>query len=249
MPTRVAINGFGRIGRAVLRIAHEREADIEIVAVNDITDVATLAHLLARDSVYGRFPGAGHRPRRRARRRRPRDRRVHRAATRRPPVGRPRRRRRDRGDRPLPHPGRRPAPPRRGRAQGHPLGARQGRRAGRRERRPRGELPRGLRPGAPPHHHQRVLHDQLPGAGGQGAARDGRHPARPDDHHPRVHGRPAPARRSAQGPPARARRRREPGAHLHRRGQGARPRDPGARRAASTASRCACRSRPARSWT
>ena len=58
MPTRVAINGFGRIGRAVLRIAHEREADIEIVAVNDITDVPTLAHLLARDSVYGRFPAS-----------------------------------------------------------------------------------------------------------------------------------------------------------------------------------------------
>jgi len=56
MPTRIAINGFGRIGRAVLRIAHEREADLEIVAVNDITDVPTLAHLLARDSVYGRFP-------------------------------------------------------------------------------------------------------------------------------------------------------------------------------------------------
>src|SRR5215208_6572901 len=56
MPTRIAINGFGRIGRAVLRIAHERESDLEIVAVNDITDVATLAHLLARDSVYGRFP-------------------------------------------------------------------------------------------------------------------------------------------------------------------------------------------------
>src|SRR5215211_5154576 len=56
MPTRVAINGFGRIGRAVLRTAYEREADIEIVAVNDITDVPTLAHLLARDSVYGRFP-------------------------------------------------------------------------------------------------------------------------------------------------------------------------------------------------
>jgi glyceraldehyde 3-phosphate dehydrogenase len=58
MPTRIAINGFGRIGRAVLRIAHEREADLEIVAVNDITDVATLAHLLARDSVYGRFPAS-----------------------------------------------------------------------------------------------------------------------------------------------------------------------------------------------
>jgi glyceraldehyde 3-phosphate dehydrogenase (phosphorylating) len=58
MPTRVAINGFGRIGRAVLRTAHEREADIEIVAVNDVADAATLAHLLTRDSIYGRFPGA-----------------------------------------------------------------------------------------------------------------------------------------------------------------------------------------------
>jgi glyceraldehyde 3-phosphate dehydrogenase len=58
MPTRVAINGFGRIGRAVLRIAEERQTDIEIVAVNDVADAATLAHLFARDSVYGRFPGA-----------------------------------------------------------------------------------------------------------------------------------------------------------------------------------------------
>ena len=56
MPTRVAINGFGRIGRAVLRAAVERDADLEIVAVNDVADPATLAHLLARDSVYGRFP-------------------------------------------------------------------------------------------------------------------------------------------------------------------------------------------------
>src|SRR5690349_12524683 len=55
MPTRVAINGFGRIGRAVLRSAVERGADLEIVAVNDITDPATMARLLARDSVYGRF--------------------------------------------------------------------------------------------------------------------------------------------------------------------------------------------------
>jgi glyceraldehyde 3-phosphate dehydrogenase len=57
MPTRVAINGFGRIGRGVVRAAFERQADIEIVAVNDIMDVGTLAHLLAWDSVYGRFPG------------------------------------------------------------------------------------------------------------------------------------------------------------------------------------------------
>ncbi len=57
MPTRVAINGFGRVGRSVLRIAHEQEADLEIVAINDLTDAATLAHLLRHDSVYGAFPG------------------------------------------------------------------------------------------------------------------------------------------------------------------------------------------------
>ena len=55
MPTRVAINGFGRIGRAVLRTAVERKADVEIVAVNDVTGVESLAHLLRLDSVYGRF--------------------------------------------------------------------------------------------------------------------------------------------------------------------------------------------------
>jgi glyceraldehyde 3-phosphate dehydrogenase len=53
MPTRVAINGFGRIGRGVLRAAHEQQADLEIVAVNDLTDAATLSHLLKHDSVYG----------------------------------------------------------------------------------------------------------------------------------------------------------------------------------------------------
>ena len=57
MPTRVAINGFGRVGRAFLRIAHEGTLDLEIVAINDLTDAATLAHLLRHDSVYGAFPG------------------------------------------------------------------------------------------------------------------------------------------------------------------------------------------------
>jgi glyceraldehyde 3-phosphate dehydrogenase len=57
MPVRVGINGFGRIGRNVFRAAHESDADVEIVAVNDITDAATLAHLLKYDSVYGPFPG------------------------------------------------------------------------------------------------------------------------------------------------------------------------------------------------
>src|SRR5215216_3755267 len=57
MPVRVGINGFGRIGRNVFRAAHESGADVEIVAVNDITDNETLAHLLKYDSVYGPFQG------------------------------------------------------------------------------------------------------------------------------------------------------------------------------------------------
>jgi glyceraldehyde 3-phosphate dehydrogenase len=58
MTTRVAINGFGRIGRLVLRAAYEnRRDDIEIVAVNDLGPVETNAHLLRYDSVHGRFPG------------------------------------------------------------------------------------------------------------------------------------------------------------------------------------------------
>jgi glyceraldehyde 3-phosphate dehydrogenase len=54
MTTRVGINGFGRIGRTFVRRALER-ADIEVVAVNDITDARTLAHLLEFDSTYGRL--------------------------------------------------------------------------------------------------------------------------------------------------------------------------------------------------
>ncbi|MEO8967203.1 MAG: type I glyceraldehyde-3-phosphate dehydrogenase [Solirubrobacteraceae bacterium] len=57
MTVRVAINGFGRVGRCVMRAAHEQEADVEVVAVNDLVGGATLAHLLKYDSVYGRFPG------------------------------------------------------------------------------------------------------------------------------------------------------------------------------------------------
>ena len=57
MTVRVGINGFGRIGRNVLRAASERSGNIEIVAVNDITTPESLAHLLKYDSVFGRFPG------------------------------------------------------------------------------------------------------------------------------------------------------------------------------------------------
>jgi len=57
MPVRVGINGFGRIGRNVFRAGLEGKADVEWVAVNDVTDNDTLAHLLRYDSAYGRFPG------------------------------------------------------------------------------------------------------------------------------------------------------------------------------------------------
>ncbi len=58
MTARVAINGFGRIGRLVLRAAFEAgRDDIEFVGVNDLADVKTNAHLLKYDSVHGRFPG------------------------------------------------------------------------------------------------------------------------------------------------------------------------------------------------
>jgi glyceraldehyde 3-phosphate dehydrogenase len=55
--TRVAINGFGRIGRNILRAAKKHGAALDFVAVNDITDNHTLAHLLRYDSVHGRYPG------------------------------------------------------------------------------------------------------------------------------------------------------------------------------------------------
>ena len=55
---RIAINGFGRIGRVVTRALHERhEKNVEIVAINDLAPPNTLEYLLKYDSVYGRFPG------------------------------------------------------------------------------------------------------------------------------------------------------------------------------------------------
>ncbi len=57
MAVKVAINGFGRIGRNVVRAALKSGAKLEFVAVNDLTDAATLAHLLKYDSVHGRFAG------------------------------------------------------------------------------------------------------------------------------------------------------------------------------------------------
>ena len=58
MTIRVGINGFGRIGRQVLKAIHEKYGDsIEVVAFNDLGDLKTMAHLLRYDSTYGRYPG------------------------------------------------------------------------------------------------------------------------------------------------------------------------------------------------
>ena len=58
MAVKVAINGFGRIGRMVFRaIAESKRDDIEVVAINDLADLETNAHLLKYDSVHGRYPG------------------------------------------------------------------------------------------------------------------------------------------------------------------------------------------------
>jgi len=58
MATRIGINGFGRIGRQTMKALMERyPREIEVVAVNDLTDTKTNAHLLKYDSTYGRFTG------------------------------------------------------------------------------------------------------------------------------------------------------------------------------------------------
>ncbi|MEB3329762.1 MAG: type I glyceraldehyde-3-phosphate dehydrogenase [Candidatus Sericytochromatia bacterium] len=60
MATKVGINGFGRIGRQVLRAALKTKADLEFVGINDLTDAATLAHLFKHDSVHGTYEGDVH---------------------------------------------------------------------------------------------------------------------------------------------------------------------------------------------
>ena len=58
MTVKIGINGFGRIGRLVFRTIKERHPnEIEVVAVNDLFDAATNAHLLKYDSTYGKYPG------------------------------------------------------------------------------------------------------------------------------------------------------------------------------------------------
>ena len=190
MAVRVAINGFGRIGRNVLRaILESGRKDIEVVAINDLGPVETNAHLLRFDSVHGRFPdevkvdgdtidvGRG----------------KIKVTAERDPVEAAaqgaRRRHRARVHRLLHLEEGGVGPPRRRRQ------ARAGLRAGRR-RRPHGRLRRQPRQAhqGPRDRLQRLVHDQLPGAGRQGAERRGRHRARLHDDDPRLHRRPADAR-------------------------------------------------------
>ena len=232
MSVRVGINGFGRIGRNVFRAAQESSADIEIVAVNDITDSKTLAHLLKYDSVFGPFPGDGRGARRRARRRRPRGQGARRARPGRAAVGRPRRRRRDRVDR-ASSPSATTPPSTSTRARKKVIISA-----------PATEPDVTVALGvnfddvydADNHHviSNASCTTNCLGAGRQGAARHDRHRARPDDDDPRLHGRPAPAGRAAQGPAPRPRGRGQPRARLDRRREGDRPRDP---RAAGQAAR------------
>ena len=219
MTVRVGINGFGRIGRNFYRAVLASGADIELVGANDLTDNATLAHLLKYDSILGRLPYevkatadeitvAG---------------KTFKAFAERDPaqaaLGRPRRRRRDRVDRPV-HRRRQGEGARRQRRQeGDHLGAGQGR--GHHDR--HGRQRRQVRPGQPHDHLQRLLHHELPRADGEGPRRHVRHRARSDDHDPRVHAGPEPAGRPAQGPAPGPRRRAEHRADLDRRREGDRP--------------------------
>ena len=245
MTVRVGVNGFGRIGRNFWRAVDAQRAagttDIEIVAVNDITDNATLAHLLKYDSILGRLPHDVSSTDEDDRGRRQRDQGSRRARPRRAAVEGPRRRRRRRVHRPLHQARRRGQAPRRRREEGRHLraGHRRGhhRRHGRQRRRPT----TARRPSSPTPPAPRTACPD-----GQGARRPVGHREGPDDHDPRLHPGPEPAGRPAQGPAPRPRRRDEHRAHLHRRGQGDRRWCCRTSRASSTATRCGCRSPRAR---
>ena len=155
MAIKVGINGFGRIGRNVLRSAVQNfGSDIEIVAINDLLEPDYLAYMLQYDSVHGRFKGdvsvdGGH-----ARRQRQEDPPDPGTRSGQPEVGRRRRRRRHRVHRPVPRQGQRAEAPRCGREEGDPVGAVEGRHADVRVRRQRQDATRARRssptPPAPP---------------------------------------------------------------------------------------------------
>jgi len=161
MAVRVAINGFGRIGRNVFR-ASQGNKDIEIVAINDLTDSQTLAHLLKYDSVFGGF---GEEVRAGEGKLIVGGREIT-VAAKSDPADLPwKDRRRHRVHGPFPGQGKRRQAHRGGRKKGRHLSPGQGPRRDLRPRRERAHL----RSGETSHRIERFLYDQLPGAPGQGA--------------------------------------------------------------------------------
>ena len=223
MPVRVGINGFGRIGRQSLkaliertpgrrgrrRQRHRRRAD-QRPPVQARLDLR-------------RLPGRGHATRTtRSSSTAARSSVLQVADPATAPLEGPGRRHRHRVDRPLHRRRQGPRAPRRRREEGPHQ--RPGEEGGRHDR-PRRQR-RRLRPGEAPHHQQRQLHHELPGAGGQGRPRRLDDQARPDEHDPLVHERPADPRRRPQGSPARPRGRPEHHPDHDRRREGPGPRDP-----------------------
>ena len=244
MPVRVGINGFGRIGRNFFRAAKASGADIDSSRSTTSTDAATLAHLLKYDSVLGRYQGVVEA----AEDGMVVDGETLKVVSHRDPADLPWA---DLGvDVVLESTGffadrRAEAHLTAGAKQGRHLGAREGPRRDARARRQRGHL----RPRQASAHLDGVVHDQLPRARRARAARRVRHRVGLHDDDARLHRRPAPARRAALRPAARARRGALDHPDLDGRGARDRHRDPRAARASWTASRCASRCRTARSST
>ena len=245
-PVKVGINGFGRIGRNLFRAAYEAGADLEFVAVNDITDAATLAHLLKYDSILGRFPGEVE----------ARDDAIVVDGSEIKVLAE-----RDPADAALGRPGVEVVIESTGLFTKREDAAKH-LEAGAKKviisapaTDPDVTVALGVNfdeaydPEQPPHHLQRLVHDQLPGAGGEGAARRGGDRARADDHDPRLHGRPAPPGHAAQGPAPGPGRGDQPDPDHDRGGEGGRPRAAGARRQAERDRRARAGRRPARSST
>ena len=220
MAVRIAISGFGRIGRNVLRaIAEAKRKDLQVVAINDLFSAKDNAHLLRYDSVHGRFPGevkvegdsidVGYGPDQGAGRARSQEAAVEGARTSTSSWSA------------------RASSPTSEKAAAHlEAGAKRvlvsapskgadltvvyGVNHDKLDGRAQGGL-------------ERLLHHQLPGAGGQGAERPRRHQVGLHDHHPRLHQRPERARSGAQGHAPGARRRRQHDPDLDRRRRRRRP--------------------------
>ena len=237
MTTRVGINGFGRIGRQSLKALIERAPDVEVVAVNDLVDTEMNALLFKHDSTYGAYAGTVEHT----------DdalvidgREIKVLQVRDPaqlPWG-------DLGvdivlestgiftdaDKAAAHLDAGASKviisaPAKGEDITIVLGVNED----------------DVRPGDAPHHQQRQLHHELPGARGQGRPRQLGHQARPDEHDPLVHQRPAHPGRGPQGSAPRPRRRPEHHPDHDRRGQARSRSSSRSSRASSTASACACR--------